>query len=411
MAKSKSARTGSIWNRVFLLCMIVSALSGISNGMLSPALPIYVESLGRGTEIAGTIVAIATFLSMFGRGLSGGWSGIFNRKSILLVALAGKTASFILFCFADTIPLLLIAKCMQGVASGIVITLLATVAYDTLPPEILGSGIGMYTLAGSLAQCIAPSIGTELATRGLYNILFLSSAVAAAGSFAVLLTIPVAPTELARARAQAKKDGTFQPRGFHISDYICKEALPAAFILLMNGVIHAAVSNYLSICGISRGIKSVAVFFTINSIVLILSRPACGKLADKKPIGWLIVPGYILMGAGCLLIAIAQNMIPICAAAVCYGVGFGATQTAGQLSAIRSVDLDRRSIANSTYYVGGDIGLTLGAYFAGALAAQFSYGVMYTIIAGACIFTLLCFVGYSLRRRAAHRGAPEPQKN
>ncbi len=393
--------TGKLWNKIFILTMLVSALSNISNGMLSPALPIYASALGYGTDVAGTIVAIATFLSMFGRGLSGGWSDRMSRKTILLASLGTSTVAFILFCFAKTIPLIVVAKILQGVSSGIIITVLCTIAYDTLPPELMGSGIGMFSLAGSLAQCIAPSIGTSLAKAGMYTQLFLASAVAAAASFVVLLTIPVQPTAKAKAWAEAKANGTAVKRGFHISDYICKPALPAAFLLLMNGIIHAAITNYLSICGLSRGIGSIAVCFTINSIVLIFSRPICGRLADKKPLSWLLIPGYVFMGIGCLLVAGAQNMIPVCIAAVFYGVGFGATMCAAQLAAIRSVGIERRGIANSTYFVGGDIGLTLGAYFAGALAASVGYTVMYYIIAGCCVFTLACYVVYSARKHAS----------
>ncbi len=398
------ARTGKLWNRTFLFCMLISGLANMSNGMLSPALPIYVTALGRGTEIAGTIVAVATFLSMFGRGLSGGWSDKYSRKTIILVCLISTVAAFLLFCFADSIPLLVLAKCLQGVSSGIITTVLCTIAYDTLPPELLGSGIGMFALAGSLAQCIAPSIGTALAKRGMYTTLFASSAAAAAVSFLILLTIPVELTAKAKRWQEAKRNGTAQRRGFHISDYLCRPAFPAAFLLIMNGIIHAAISNFLAHCGLSRGIESIALFFTINSIVLIVARPLCGRISDRRHIGWLIIPGYIAMGAACLLIATAKNMVPIVIAAVLYGFGFGATMATSQLWAIRAAGPDQRSTANSTYYVGGDIGLALGAYVAGALAAAVNYTVMYAIIAAVCAFSMLWFIAYVLLRRKTARG-------
>ena len=399
--KTSNTEPKSIWNKNFILAMLVSALSGLSNSMLSPALPIYASSLGYGTDVAGTIVAIATFLCMFGRGLCGGWADKTSRKKILGGAFLASTVAFILFCFAKNFALLLLAKCIQGVSSGLIITVLSTVAYDAVPAALLGSGIGIYSLASSLAQCIAPSIGTALANAGQYSVLFLCSAAASLASFAVLLIVPIQPTAKALAYAEAKKNGTYQPTGFHISNYLCKEALPAAVLLLMNGVICAAVSNYLAICGLSRGITAVASFFTINSVVLIISRPLLGRLADQKPLSWLIIPGYIFMALGCFLIAIAQNMVPIAIAGVFYGVGFGAAMSAAQLAAIRSVDISRRGVANSTYYVGGDVGLTLGAYAAGALAASVGYTVMYEIIAASSILTLLGYFIYKARHRSA----------
>ena len=336
---------------------------------------------------------------MFGRLLSGGWSDRVNRKTLLLTALGMITAAFVLFCFAHTLPLLFAAKILQGIGSGVISTVLCTVAFDTLPPELLGSGIGVFSLASSLAQCVAPSIGTALAHAGMYRTLFLSAALVAALSFLVLMLIPVPLTPRAIQWAEAKKNGTLKKRGFHISDYLCREAMPAAMLLLMNGVIHAAIMNYLSICGLSRGINSIATFFVINSVVLIASRPLLGKFADHKPLSWLLLPGYALMAASCVLIATAQSMPPVLIAAVCYGLGFGATQCAGQLAAIRSVGLDRRNVANSTYYVGGDVGLTLGAYIDGALAASVGYAVMYNFIAACCLATLAGCVVYGVQKR------------
>ena len=401
------AVSGKLWNKVFIMTMLVSALSNISNSMLSPALPIYVESLGRGTDIAGTIVAVATFLSMFGRGLSGGWSDKISRKTIILASLFFSTVAFVLFCFADNLPMLYLAKCMQGVSSGIITTVLCTIAYDTLPPELLGSGIGLFSLAGSLAQCLAPSIGTALASRGMYTLLFLSSAVASAASFLVLMFIPVQLTPKALAWKQAKLDGTAVRRGFRIGDYICREALPAAVLLLMNGIIHSAIMNYLSICGISRGIDTIAIFFTINSIVLIFARPVCGKLSDHKSMSWLMVPGYLCMGLACLIVAISYSVVPILIAAVFYGLGFGAVMCGAQLLAIRSAGPERRSIANSTYFVGGDVGLALGAYVSGALAAAVGYGPMYGIIAACCGLTLVGWVLYAARNKQNKALHPE----
>ena len=396
-----SSTPQKLWNRNFVLAMLVSGLSGFSGGMLAPALPIYAGTLGYGTSAAGSIVAVATFLSMFGRGLCGGWADRMSRKIILSISLLTAAGSFLLFCVAKNLPMLMLAQCLQGVATGITITVLSTVAYDALPPALLGSGIGIYSLASSLAQCIAPSAGTSLASSGRYTLLFLFAAATSLCSFLVLLTIPIRPTEKARAYAEAKKNGTREKHGFHISDYLCREALPAAGLLLVNGIVCSAVSNFLSICGLERGISAIAAFFTISSAVLIFSRPLLGRLADKKPLAFLIIPGYVLMAACCLLVAFAHTLAPVCIAGVLYGVGFGAAMSSAQLAAIRSVDTSRRGVANSTYYVGGDIGLTLGAYAAGALAAGVGYTVMYYIIAASSILTLILYLLYKARHRAS----------
>lgn len=397
-------KPGKLWNRTFLLCMLISGLNAFPGGMLSPALPIYLEHLGRGTEIAGTIVAIATFLSMFTRMIAGGWADKISRKTILLIAFLFETAAFFLFCVANSFPLLLASRCLFGVGTGIVVTVLCTIAFDTLPPELLGTGVGIFALAASAAYWVAPTIGTALAVQGRFLLLFLISAAVLILSIALLLTIPVELTAKAKLWQQARKNGTAERSRFRLSDYLCREALPSAFLLLMNGIIYAALVNFLSHCGVSRGITQVALFFTIESILLVVLQPVCGRLADRMHLGWIIIPGYLLMGIACVLVAFAQNMVPILIASVFYAAGYSATMATTQLWAIRSVELSQRSLANSTYYVGGDVGLALGAYAAGALAAVSGYTAMYLVIAGVCIFSLIWFAGYILTRGKKSKG-------
>ncbi|MBR6425259.1 MAG: MFS transporter [Oscillospiraceae bacterium] len=400
--------TGKLWNRTMVLTILVSVLYGLSYAMLNPALPIYVESLGYGTDIVGTIVGVATFFAMIFRGLAGGWSDRLSRKTIILTAFLTSAAAFLLFCVARSLPLLYLARCLQGVSSGIVVTVLCTIAYDSLPPEMLGMGVAVYALSEALIQSIAPSIGTALAVRGHHILLFLLAAVSIGLAFVILLLIPVPLTAKAKAWQEAKKNGTADRRGFHLSDYLCRPALPAAFLLLMMGIIYAAVSNYLSICGVSRGISQVALFFTINAIVLMATRILWGRISDRKHLGWLLIPGFLFLGIACVLIAQARSITPIIIAAVFHGFGYSATMSGTQLWAIRSVGQDQRSTANSTYYVGGDLGLALGAYLSGALAAHVNYTAMYLVIAGICVFSALWFVGFMGIKGSRSQGLVPP---
>lgn len=341
--------------------------------MFHPALSIYGKSLGYGTDIIGGVVAVATFICMFGRLMVGGWSDRYSRKKIVMIALAFMVAAYCLFFVARTIPLMLIAKILQAVSHGMITTVLNTVALDTLPPDKMGAGIGYYSLAASLAQSFAPQIGTSLSNAGRFALLFGSSAVLTAMAMVILYLIDIPLPK--------KKNIAGKKTVFSLKNYLCIAALPAAFMLLVNGITHASIANYLSICGLSRGIETIGTFFTINSIAMIITRPLCGRLADKKPLVWIMLPGYIFMIFAILLIAVAQDITLIIMAAVCYGIGFGATQASIQLWALRRAGPANRGIANSTFYVGGDLGLSLGAYLAGAVAAFAGYKPMYLLMA------------------------------
>ena len=135
---------------------------------------------------------------MFTRTIAGGMADRISRKTILLIAFACETAAFLLFCIARSFPLLLAARCFYGVGTGIVVTILCTIAFDTLPPELLGTGVGIFALAASVAYWVAPTLGTALAVQGRFVLLFMICTAALIVSILLLMTIPVELTEKAK---------------------------------------------------------------------------------------------------------------------------------------------------------------------------------------------------------------------
>lgn len=381
-------KPASIWSVQFLLCMLVAAAVAFGYGMFNPALPIYASTMGLMTDVVGTIVAIATTLCMFARLLVGGLSNYYDKKKLVMAALALSICGYAGYFIADNAFLLLLARCFQAVGQGMTTTLLSTIAIETLPPEKLGSGIGIFSLASSLAQCFAPMIGTAMAGAGNFGFLFVISIIM---NIVALVFVFQLKEKLTGANPVSWKNI------LNIKNYYCKEAIPAAVMLLFNGLIYSSISNYISIYGLSKGLTRVGVFFTINSITMLLTRPLGGRLADKKPLWVIMLPGYFAQMMACLLIASADGMAAISLAGVLYGFGFGSTQAAVQIMAVRSVQPQKRGVANSTFYVGGDIGLSAGALSAGILAKNMGYENTYFFMAGMAFLCFIYFITYQLK--------------
>lgn len=152
-----------LWNKNFLLAMLVSATVALANGMFSPALPIYAQIYGITTAVIGSVLSLSLFLSMIGRFVVGGLSTNHSKKMLVMVSLVTILLSYLFFFFATNVYLITVAKVLQAVGSGMNITVLSTLAFANLPESRLGEGIGIFSLAGSLAQVIAPMLGTILA--------------------------------------------------------------------------------------------------------------------------------------------------------------------------------------------------------------------------------------------------------
>ncbi len=376
----------TIWNRNYIFCMMISTAAAVGHGMLNPALPVYAQNLGLATDIIGIIMAFAMFICMFGRGFIGGCSDRVSKKKLVCWSLLILMSGYICFLFAKNIPLMLLAKTLQAVGQGMVNTVLSTLAFSSIPPEKMASGIGMFSLATSLAQCFAPNLGTEFAYGNQFSLLFLVSLAMTLVSLIILNFIVEPKMEHQKQRRTDRK--------LCLRDFICIPAIPAAIMLLFNGIIYSSISNYLSLYGLERGFDRIGIFFTINSIVMLVTRPLTGKICDTKPLLLIMLPGYLTKICACLLIANAGSLAAICMAAGCYGFGFGSTQAAIQIMAIRSVGSEQRGKANGTFYVGGDIGLSCGSLVAGTLAKNVGYDHMYmtmAVIAAACLAFYLIY--------------------
>ena len=279
--KTQATNKPHLWNRNFILAMAISFTVASAYGMFNPALPIYADGFGIGADLIGVIVGVATFLSMFGRAISGWLSDRKSKKVLVLIALVMMTFSYVLYLMPASLAMISAARIIQGIGHGMMITVLSTLAIETLPIERFGEGIGIYSLSGSLAQCVSPLFGTEMAELGKFRLLFAGSLVITALSILILLFIntqPVAPKTLLE--GSGRPGGKKKRFEFHISEFIYKDALLGAVMLLFTGIIHSAVGNYVAIYGVERGVEGVGMFFTMNSIALLASRPQLGKLAD-----------------------------------------------------------------------------------------------------------------------------------
>lgn len=363
--------------------MAISTVAAIGHGMFNPALPVYAAKLGIATDIIGTVVGFAMFLCMFGRGMMGGLADRIDNKKLVRISLLVLLGGYSCFFFADNVPMLLIAKSLQAVGNGMTNTILSTLAFAAVPPGKLASGVGMFSLASSLAQCFAPNLGTEIAYSGHFTLLFSVPVVMTLISLMILNQIE-APEIPVRDHSEHKK--------FSLGSFLCKPAVPAAVMLLFNGIVYSSISNYLSLYGLERGFARIGLFFSINSAAMLITRPLTGKICDTKPLSMIMIPGYLAQIGTCLLIARSGSMAGICVAAACYGFGFGSTQAAIQIMALKSVGAEQRGKANGTFYVGGDIGLSSGSFVAGALAKQAGYPFMYSTMAFVAAGCLLFFM-------------------
>lgn len=135
----------------------------LSFGVIIPVLPHLVEeftggdlaSAARWVGIFGMVFAAVQFVST---PVQGALSDRFGRRPVILVSCLGLGLDFVVMALATSLPMLLVARIISGVASASFTTANAYIA-DVTPPEKRAKSYGMIGAAFGLGFVVGPMIG------------------------------------------------------------------------------------------------------------------------------------------------------------------------------------------------------------------------------------------------------------
>lgn len=91
--------------------------------------------------------------------ITGMLSQRFGRKNVFMFSVAMFTIASMLCGFARTLPLMVVARMLQGAAGGAMITIPQAILRETFPPAEQGMAMGIYGLGVVLAPAFGPTLG------------------------------------------------------------------------------------------------------------------------------------------------------------------------------------------------------------------------------------------------------------
>ena len=373
---------GGIWNKTFFLILTVSFLMFLSMYMLLPTLPLYAQTIGGNETVAGTIVGVFTLFAVLVRPWFGNLLDRRGRKVILIIGAGVFLVSALAYNLASSILILLALRAVQGIGWGASTTATATMASDVIPAVRRAEGMGYYGIAATLAMSLGPALGLYLVKYSSYSVLFTGAAILAALGLAVSFFINY---EIPR---ENQDEASFQPVKGVILE---KTAIAPALVLFFITVTYGGIVTFLPSYADYRGVVNSGLFFTIYALVLLLSRPIIGKLADRYGVQKFLVPGILLIALALLLLVKASSLSMFLLVGVVYGLGFGTVQPILNALVISLSPPERRGAANATFAMAMDLGIGVGAVVLGFLTQKMGFEFMYCSSAG---FALLALVMY-----------------
>jgi MFS transporter, DHA1 family, tetracycline resistance protein len=171
--KQASGATAQGGARLALFLTVFFDLLGF--GIVIPFLPMYAERLGVGAAGVGLLLAIYSMMQLICAPMLGRISDRVGRRPIIMLGLAGSSAGYLIYGFADSFGWLLFSRALHGVCAATVPTAQAYIA-DTTSEEERAHGMGMIGAAFGLGFVLGPALGGMLGHTSLRTPVFLASA-------------------------------------------------------------------------------------------------------------------------------------------------------------------------------------------------------------------------------------------
>lgn len=352
----QSEREPSIYTFNFILVCLSSFLFSASFNMLIPELPAYLSSLG-GAQYKGLIIALFTLTAGISRPFSGKLTDKIGRVPVMAI---GSLVCFVcgfLYPVLTSVAGFLFLRLIHGFSTGFKPTATAAYVADLIPPNRWGEALGFHGLCFSTGMAIGPAIGSAITSAYSINILFYVSSVFAFLSIGILLNM----------KESLKKKERFQFSFLKISkdEILEKSAMPVFWVTLLSYLAYGAIVTLVPDWTEHLGIKNKGLFFTVFTIASLVVRFLAGKVSDKYGRIPVMKTSLVIYIISLVWIASIHTVWGWLSGAVLYGIAAGMLSPAVSAWAVELGPTHLRGRSVATMYIALEIGIGLGAFFAG----------------------------------------------
>lgn len=392
--------------RPLAVMSLAAGLLMIGVGMTVPLLPQRMLELSGSSQNVGylsSVFALSYLLVLLPIGRLADRCGakVFLIGGYLLCAVTG-----VLFHFAQTSSLFLIARLLQGAAEAPLWALgpaLLTLCY----PQAKGKVIGVYNAATHAGLTLGPLFGLLLlASNQTDNVFFIFALLALLAAVLMLLL----PTTSAPTRMSEVKATQFDNRSATLAGVF---RIPAVRLMCPSVLLYGAVYGvFMSVLPAylveAKGFntESLSVFFALFYLAISLSQWGVGPLSDRYGRTLFMVTGLLLTALSLTLID-WLNFYGLCLALIFSSLGLGTFCVAAMAHLNESVSPTLKSSVSSGFYLVWGLGFCFGPLVVAALSRMFTATWAYTALAALIVAVALALL-LSVKGRDDHTEITKP---
>ena len=371
--------------RFFVMCGFTFTVF-LSAFQLLPTAPFRIHDLGGSTFASGLFLGFLTYASAFSAPLTGAISDRIGRRRTLVVASGVILLCAIGYALTTSYRVMLALVVVHGVFwSGL---LSASAAYMTnlLPERRRAEGIGYWGMSTVAAVAVAPPIAFWLMQHGGWRWVCVSC-----GSLNVLMGA-IAWT------LDDDHSPTPQPTNLPTS-LIEWRVLVLSLTLFLYSFGYGAITSFSALYADAIGVSPKSLYLTVLAVVILLTRPFSGGLADRIGYRRVFMPCLVLIATGLGVLATGSTRGSLVASAIVFGVGFGTAYPVFVAYVMRDVTAARRGAAFGAILAAFDTGIGTGSTSVGWLIERYGFSTAFGTAAVLSAIALPYFVVVDRRLR------------
>lgn len=362
--------------------------------MYFSAIQLFVEGeLGAGRSAVGLAVGAFSLSALLCRPFVGRGIDVRGRKPFLLGALGILALSSLGFLVADSVPVVVALRLIQGISGGTFYTTAAAVATDLAPVKQRAAAIARFSLFLYGGFAIGPGLAEQLVERVGFPAVWLTAALLGATGVVCTLLLPESGTSVMARRAEMGKAAR---RLLHPA------AVGPGLVLLTTGMGYASITGFSSLYAIEVGLASSGPLYATFAVTILVTRLVSGRLADTYGHLTVALPGLGLGTSGLALLAVVQRPVSAFVGVAVFGIGFSLIFPALMAFTVERVEDHERGEALGSFTAFMDLGTGGGAFLIGVIAERAGFGAAYATPA------VLCAGGAALLVALARRGPTRP---
>jgi MFS family permease len=377
----------------FAFPLLAYAFAAIMLGttLPTPIYALYAEEMH--FSVLTTTVIYATYaggvlftLLVFGR-----WSDAIGRRPVLLAGVVCALVSDVIFLFAGSVPILLVARVVSGFSAGVFAGTATAAVIEAAPQAWRTRAASVATVANIGALGIGPLLSgllVEYAAEPLRLSFFVHIVLAVLAAAAVAY----APETSPRTGRLTVQRVSVPPE---IRPMFAIAALAAFAGFAVTGLFTAVVPSFLAdVVGIDNHAVAglvVCSIFAVSAVAQVASTNVSPRRA--------VALGCAILVAGMVILAVAlhfSSLTGVVTSAVISGIGQGMSFSRGLAAVMDGAPDDRRAEISSTYFVVAYVAISLpviGEGLAtqvwGLRTAGLTFAVAVAILASVCLTAIL----------------------